>query len=344
MTTNTSYNPIFRATRAAITELTTPEAWSWYRQQVQVTAALTHHGFTLIQRWVSASCKPIAVVPVQTINQVSLDPSDNDETVRVHFMDSADQDEKVAAMQSKHNIKPLDSEQSVKSRPTVAQGAVENPAQFQDTKSLLTYYAYLNLDQNSEVPLDVAVHAFQSAQKNASTELNDVATDSNAETEPLGDSATNGLSDADSTDGQSETVESVAPAADLEPEPSALVATEPSETLGYEVLEDLQELPAETGDEPLLDTAILTNDELESGPPFLTDEDTSFFGPEDDSLDSLLEDDLEPVASVLPSDLNERVTAYLQAHRISPESDDLANSHSFTPATSHGSTGAEVGE
>ena len=108
--------------------------------------------------------------------------------------------------------------------------------------------------------------------------------------------------------------ESPAAAADLEPESESLdlAATERTIATDYELLDDSQELPTEA-DEPLVDDAIPFSDELESGPPF-QEEDDSFFDPEEDSSDSLLEDDLEPSESVLPSNLNERVEAYLKSH------------------------------
>jgi hypothetical protein len=70
-TTNTPYNPIFRATRAAFAELTTPEAQHWYRQQLQTSAAIaqriTQPGLTLARRWLGASRGQTAVIePVQT--------------------------------------------------------------------------------------------------------------------------------------------------------------------------------------------------------------------------------------------------------------------------------------
>jgi hypothetical protein len=70
-TTNTTYNPLLRATRAAFRELTTPEAWRWYGQQLQTSAALAHRitqpGLTLVRRWISARSGQVAVAePVQT--------------------------------------------------------------------------------------------------------------------------------------------------------------------------------------------------------------------------------------------------------------------------------------
>ena len=121
--------------------------------------------------------------------------------------------------------------------------------------------------------------------------------------------------------------ESSAAAADLGPEPESLdlTATEQTTATDYELLDESQELLTEA-DEPLVNEAIPFSDELESGPLF-QEEDDSFFDPEEDSSDSLLKDDLEPSESVLPSDLDERVTAYLQAHGISTEPEDAAHSH-----------------
>jgi hypothetical protein len=70
-TTNTTYNPLLRATRAAFRELTTPEARRWYSQQLQTSAAIaqriTQPGLTLVRRWIGASRGQVAVVePVQT--------------------------------------------------------------------------------------------------------------------------------------------------------------------------------------------------------------------------------------------------------------------------------------
>ena len=70
MTTNTRYNPIFRATRAAWCELTTAEARRWYWQQLQTSAILaqkiTLQGVTIAQRWIISAyffityCEPWA--------------------------------------------------------------------------------------------------------------------------------------------------------------------------------------------------------------------------------------------------------------------------------------------
>jgi hypothetical protein len=62
MTTTQNYNPIFRAFR----ELTTPEAFRWYRTQAKTTATLAQtialKGFTTAQRLLNAS-KPMAIAP-----------------------------------------------------------------------------------------------------------------------------------------------------------------------------------------------------------------------------------------------------------------------------------------
>ena len=258
MTTNPRYNPIFRATRLALAELSTPDARRWYRRQFNISAALAHQGVTYLRRRLSSSRGPVAVEPVQEHDVMATEPA-----------------------------------------------AVSAPAQAAVAEQGDIPAAWAAIEGNDSIAATLSEQAIAVAQ-------------------------------------------TPAPAADLEPEPESLdlAATEHTTATDYELLDDSQELPTEA-DEPLVDDAIPFSDDLESGSPFQEDEDdTSFYDPEteDDSSDSLLEDDLEPSASVLPSDLNERVTAYLQAHRISPESDDLANSHSFTPVTSYSSSGAEVGE
>ena len=140
-------------------------------------------------------------------------------------------------------------------------------------------------------------------------------------------------------------VEPSAAAADLGPESESLdlATTEQTTATDYESLDDSQEVPTEA-DEPLVDDVIPFTDNLESGPPFAQDEDDSFFDPDEEDSDSLLEEDCEPVASVLPSDLSERVEAYLKSHGISAEPEHESNSHSFAPVISHSSSGAEFGE
>ena len=64
MTTNTHYNPIFRATRAAWSELSTPDARRWYRQLFNISAALAHQGLTRVQRWLSKSRGQVGVESV----------------------------------------------------------------------------------------------------------------------------------------------------------------------------------------------------------------------------------------------------------------------------------------
>ena len=114
---------------------------------------------------------------------------------------------------------------------------------------------------------------------------------------------------------------------ELEPEPSVLGTTEPSASLDYEVLESLPELPTATVDEPLLETRIPFNDELECGSPFLEEDDDSFFEPEEHEADSLLEGNLEPSASGLPPDLSARIQAYMQTQDSSVGPEDAAHSH-----------------
>ena len=79
MTTNTRYNPIFRATRAAWCELTTPEARRWYWQQIQTSAILaqkiTLQGVTIARRWISASRGQVAVELEQQGNSTEIKPA-----------------------------------------------------------------------------------------------------------------------------------------------------------------------------------------------------------------------------------------------------------------------------
>ena len=254
----TKYNPIFNATRAAWSELTTPEAGRWYKRQLQSTKALTHQGLTLVRHWLSASRRQVsAVEPVQVSDSTGIEPT-----------------------------------------------RVSAPSETTTTELGDIPAGWAAIEANSSIAV------------------------------PLSEQAITGA-------------EAPAPAADLapEPEPSALATPEPGATPEYEMLDDWQEPPTETGDEPLLDVAILNSDELESGPPFLPEEeDDSFFGPDEDDSDSL-QDDLEPSASVLPADLSARVEAYLQSHDISVEAEDSASlHHSPTLASNYGSTEPDFGE
>ena len=239
MTTNTHYNPIFRATHAAFAELTTPDARRWYWQQLQTSAVLaqkiTLQAGTVARRWISASRGQVAVELVQEHDVMATEPA-----------------------------------------------AVSAPA---------------------ATPSEQAIAVAEPSAAAADLEL------------------------------------------ELEPDSLDLAATEQTTATDYERLDDSQELLSEV-DEPLVDAEIPFTDELECGPPFVQEEEESFFDPEteDDRSDSLLEEDCEPVVSVLPSDLNERVEAYLQAHRLSAEPEHESNSHSLTLAVSHSSSGAEVGE
>ena len=253
---NTSYNPLFRATRAAWCELTTAEARRWYWQQIQTSAILaqkiTLQGVTIAQRWISARSGQVAVELVQEHDVMATEPAAVNATAATTASELGDIPTGWAAIE-----------------------ATDTP-----TATL------------SEQTIAVA--------------------------------------------------ESSAAAAELEPESLDLAATEQTTATDYEMLDESQELPTET-DEPLVDAEIPFSDELECGPPSLTEEDDdSFFDPEtEDESDSLLENDLEPVASVLPPDLSKRVEAYLKSHGISAEPE---RSHSHTPATSYSSFGAEFGE
>lgn len=60
--TNTHYNPIFRATRAAFVELTTAEALRWYGQQFQNGAEISYQGFRMVQRWILSSREQAALI------------------------------------------------------------------------------------------------------------------------------------------------------------------------------------------------------------------------------------------------------------------------------------------
>ena len=126
-----------------------------------------------------------------------------------------------------------------------------------------------------------------------------------------------------------------------EPEPSVLAATEQTTATDYELLDDSQELPTEAN-EPLPEVELPFTDDLESGPPYLSEEDDSFFDPEEDS-NSLLEEDFESSASVSPADLDARIQAFMQARGISTEAEDSSSHHSPTPTSSYSATGAEFG-
>ena len=252
MTTNPQYNPVFRATRAAWSELSTPAARRWYRQQFNISAALAYQGFTYPRRRLSASSRQVAIDLEHDTASNSTEPA-----------------------------------------------AVSAPA------------------------ATVALELGDIAASSAAIEANDT---------PIATLSEQAIAVAEPS------------AADLglEPDSLDLAATEQNTATDYELLDDSQELPTEA-DERLVDDAIPFSNELECGPPFLKEEDdTSFYDPEtEDESDSLLEDDLEPVASVLPPDLSGRVSAYLQAHRLSTEPE---RSHSSTPANSYSSFGAEFSE
>jgi hypothetical protein len=65
-TSNTTDNPIFRAARAAVAELTTPEAWHWYGRQLQNGAAITYRGLVMVQHWMrSSQGQTAAIEPAQ---------------------------------------------------------------------------------------------------------------------------------------------------------------------------------------------------------------------------------------------------------------------------------------
>ena len=252
---NTSYNPIFRATRVAFAELTTPAARRWYWQQLQSTAALAHQGLTLVRRWLSASRKPVVVIEPVQVGDSTIEPAQGSAPAQAAVLETAEVPAGWAAIEGNDSIAATLSEQAI--------AVAQTPA----------------------------------------------------------------------------------PAAGLEPrpEPSVLAAIELGATLDYEVLGDWQESLTEA-DEPLVDVEIPFSDELESGPPFVQDEDTSFFEPDEEDSDSLLEDDLEK-SSPLPSDLNARLEAYLHVNNISVEPDNACSPHYLpTPTAGYSSTGAEVGE
>ena len=254
MTTNTRYNPIFRATRAAWNELTTPQAWRWYAQQLQTTAALASQGLTRIRRWLDTSRGQSAVVePVQQGDSTAIEPA------------------------------------QVSAQPETTaseQGGI--PA------------AWAAIEAN---PIPTATPSEQAIA----------------------------------------VAETQAPAADLGPEPESLdLATiEPAASLDYELLDEPQERPTGTNGEPLAEVETPFSDDLESGPPYLPEEeDDSFFDPEEDDSNSLLEEEFEPVASELPSDLDARIQAFMQARGISTEAENSSSHHSPTPTSSYSATGA----
>ena len=255
MTTNNNYNPLFRATRAALAELTTTDARRWYWQQLRTSAALVHQGLTHIQRWLGASRGQVVVEPVQ-----------------------------------EHDA-------------TAIELAVNVPAATTASELGNVSAALATIEANDTPTATLSEQAISVAESSAA-----------------------------------------AAALELEPELLNLAATE--QNTDDERLDDSLEFL--TGaDEPLVEDGSPFSDELECGPPFLKEEeDTSLYAPETkDESGSLLEDDLELSASVLPSDLNERVKAYLQAHGISAEPEHESNSLlSSTTTSSYGSIGAEFGE
>ena len=256
MTTNIQYNPIFRATRAAFAELTTPAARRWYAQQLQTTAALVSQKLTHVRRWLNASRGQNTVVPVQQGDSTEIEPA------------------------------------HVGAQPeTTASGLGGIPA------------AWAAIEANPTPTATLSEQAIAVADTQATT-------------------------------------------ADLGPEPELLdlAATEQITATDYERLDDSQALLTEA-DEPLPEVEIPFTDDLESGPPYLSEEDVAFFDPEEDSSDSLIEDDLAQSSSDLPPDLNARLEAYLRVNGISVEPDNACGPHYLpTPSAGYSSTGAEFGE
>ena len=256
MTTNTQYNPILRATRAAFAELTTPDARRWYRQQLLTSAALASQGLTHVRRWLNASRGQIAVVePEQQGDSTEIEPAQVSAPIETTASELGDTPAVWNAIEANGNIGTTLSQQSV----------------------------------------------------------------SGDETPP--------------------------PAADLEHEPktSVLATIEPGASLDYKQLNDLQERPIETDDEPLPNAETPFWDALETGSPFPKEEDDSSLDEleKDNNADSRLEGALEPAA--IPSALSARIQAYLQAQDISVETEDEAQvTHSLTPARSDNADSTEV--
>jgi hypothetical protein len=91
-----------------------------------------------------------------------------------------------------------------------------------------------------------------------------------------------------------------------------------------EGIEDGLALTIVTGDEPLPDSKIPFDEELECAPPFLEEEeDTSFFSPEEEEpTNDLLNEDIDPNSFLPPSDLSAMIQAYMRQNSVSAESSD----------------------
>ena len=113
MTTNPHYNPVFRATRAAWRELSTPDARRWYRRQFNISAALAHQGVTYLRRRLSSSRGPVAVEPVQEHDVMATEPAAVSAPAQAAVSEQGDTLAAWAAIEANGSIAATLSEQAI---------------------------------------------------------------------------------------------------------------------------------------------------------------------------------------------------------------------------------------
>jgi hypothetical protein len=278
----THYNPLLRATRAAFAELTTPEAWHWYAQQLQTGAALaqtlTRRSITTARHLLNSSKSAPTLAAV----------------VKPEQADS--QSDAIATAKTTTSAEPIAMTKATETEQSDTPAEVDSAASDRQGIELIEDGAFIDLLQPATGPSFTTT----SILRNGLSFIAESVSPSSVVDEPAQAKAT-----------------AVVPAeaAELEPEttPSTEAAPETNgsaEGVDYKGLEHSNHSVAGAEDESTSDDEIPSDDELECGPPLSyeqEDEDPSFYLPDDDQ-----DADDSQHESTQPSDLASLIQKFLQ--------------------------------
>jgi hypothetical protein len=294
-TTNTTYNPIFRATRAAFAELTTAEAQRWYGTQAKATAArasaISTDIHTISHLSIAAVTRLLQRKPaLAAVEQVEIADTVDEAIASTEVIAESVQDEDVTELRpwsyaGREQTAVSEPEPSIALTEATAPAQAEAPAVWlaREAMGSVVYQPEQAISSTEVSSEAIALEQEHAPPVWAATEVND------SETASVKD----------------------------------------------ERIEDALDLTIAAGDNPLPEGQIPFDEALECGPPFLVEEeDTSFYQAEDDEdADILTSDDPEPESSATTPDLSAMIQAYMQENSITAESsgEDAITHPSSTP-------------
>jgi hypothetical protein len=146
-TTNTPYNPIFRATRAAVAELTTPDARRWYRAQSKAMAAMAmviaHKSTATVEQWLKPKPVPEVVADTGT-EKIALAEATAPEQTNAPAV--------WAALEANDSAAVDEPAQAIALHPEYAAGEVQPEASELEQEPTPTSWAWAATDEDEPLP------------------------------------------------------------------------------------------------------------------------------------------------------------------------------------------------